>query len=230
MSLLAVAERLGLSTNIEFNETGQPVPLDAEEVTSCACDQVVLVVGDSLEAGTGTLYITSRRVIWRSASTDTPSVALTYHQVMMHAISKDLSAFPKPCIYLQLDEGSEDMMQQEAEDEEPEAEDEAVSAELRLVPLDSNKIEELFKALCDCAALNPDPEIEGEGDFFFDETEIMAGIDDTTRAEIMAARMEGLNADGELNELVGEDPGRFEDAEEEEEEVVNGTAPASNGH
>jgi hypothetical protein len=31
---------------------------------------------------------------------------------------------------------------------------------------------------------------EGEGDFFFNEDEVMAGLDDTTRAELMAARIE----------------------------------------
>ena len=31
---------------------------------------------------------------------------------------------------------------------------------------------------------------EGEGDFFFDESEVYAGLDETTRAQVMAARMQ----------------------------------------
>ena len=41
---------------------------------------------------------------------------------------------------------------------------------------------------------------DGEGDFFFDEAEVMAGVDADTRAAMMAARMQGLAADGEAGE------------------------------
>jgi hypothetical protein len=49
----------------------------------------------------------------------------------MHAIARDTEAFPKPCVYIQLDEGSVGMGA-EAEDGEDEEEDD--TAELRLVP------------------------------------------------------------------------------------------------
>jgi hypothetical protein len=61
---------------------------------------------------------------------------LAFFQVMMHAISRDPSAFSKPCLYLQLDEGSEDM---NADEEEEEEEEEEVSAEVRLVPSEDSK-------------------------------------------------------------------------------------------
>lgn len=49
----------------------------------------------------------------------------------MHAVARDTEAFPKPCVYIQLDEGSVGMGAEAEEDEEEEDEE---SAELRLVP------------------------------------------------------------------------------------------------
>jgi len=48
----------------------------------------------------------------------------------MHAIARDTEAFPKPCVYIQLDEGSVGMGPEDDEEEDEEEE----SAELRLVP------------------------------------------------------------------------------------------------
>eukprot|EP00983_Pelagomonas_calceolata_P080778 1155299-Pelagomonas_calceolata.AAC.2 len=92
-------------------------------------------------------------------------------------------------------------------------------------------VDEIFKLLCDYAALNPDSDAEadGEGDFYFDEAEVYAGLDEATRAQVMAARMQGslgledvheaedeYNAQ-EMGELDGIDDSRFEDDEDEEE-------------
>lgn len=55
----------------------------------------------------------------------------------------------------------------------------------------------------------------GEGDFFFDEAEVMAGLDEPTRAALMAARMAGMGVDedGELGV-----PGAVEEGDEDMEE------------
>jgi nucleotide-sensitive chloride channel 1A len=165
-----------------------------------------------------------------SSSSDAPPrtiLALGYPQIVMHAISRD----PKPCIYLQLEDDNEgdfigaadgaQALATEADEEEEEEEGE-VNPEIRIVPSDPASVEEIFKALCECAALNPDPEEEGEGDFYFDEGEVMKGLDDETKAALLASRAEGMEIDAEeeLEELVGDDPGRFE----EDEEEVNGVA------
>lgn len=47
----------------------------------------------------------------------------------MHAVSRDPAAFARPCVYLQLDEGSQDMCAEEEGEEEEEP-----TAELRLIP------------------------------------------------------------------------------------------------
>lgn len=51
----------------------------------------------------------------------------------MHAVSRDAEAFGRPCVYIQLDEGSEHGMPAAA-DEGEEEEEEELTAELRLVP------------------------------------------------------------------------------------------------
>lgn len=81
-------------------------------------------------------------------------MAIGYRQIIMHAISRDAQSFAQPCIYLQLDEG--DMMDDAADDDE-----EMLSPEVRLVPEHAQLIEGIFKTLCDCAALNPDTDVEG---------------------------------------------------------------------
>lgn len=68
----------------------------------------------------------------RRADGEAPSVlGITYQQIVMHAVSTDPDLSSRPCIYLQLDEGSEGMPD---EDEDEEC---VVPAELRFVPLDA---------------------------------------------------------------------------------------------
>lgn len=69
----------------------------------------------------------------RGADGEAPSVlGITYQQIVMHAVSTDPELSSRPCIYLQLDEGSEGMPDEEEDDEES-----VVPAELRFVPLDA---------------------------------------------------------------------------------------------
>ncbi|GLC40100.1 hypothetical protein PLESTB_001942900 [Pleodorina starrii] len=232
-SIAAAARKLGVDTDVSLTEARDVVleTADEEELTS-KCPGVDFVLGDDMNAGAGVLHLTTRRVVWVSSQPSGPAFALRYQQIMMHAISRDPTSYAKPCIYLQLDEGSEDMgMGGAGGDGEEEEEEEQVSAEVRLVPAEDAKVDEIFKVLCDCAALNPDSEVEGEGDFFFDEAEVMAGLDPQTRAAVIADRLEeGMDLDDQgegeamengtredLEQLVGNDPSRFEDDEEEDE-------------
>ncbi|PNW75717.1 hypothetical protein CHLRE_12g538150v5 [Chlamydomonas reinhardtii] len=241
-NIAAAANKLDIETDVSLTEAREVVldTADEEELSSKYQD-VEFVLGDDLNAGKGVLHLTTRRVVWVSSAAGGPALALRYPQIVMHAVSRDPSSYSRPCIYLQLDEGSEDMdMGGGEEDEEGEEGAGDVSAEVRLVPGDESKVDDMFKVLCDCAALNPDSEVEGEGDFFFDEAEVMAGLDPAIRAEVMAERLAGGMelADGEegeeggsgapedLQALVGDDPSRFEDDDEEEEGAPQ---PASNG-
>ncbi|EFJ48103.1 hypothetical protein VOLCADRAFT_120923 [Volvox carteri f. nagariensis] len=233
----SVARKLDIDTNVSLTEARDVVlDTDDEEELKCKCPDIELVLGANLSAGSGVLHLTTRRVVWVPGSQASgPALAMRYRQLMVHAISRDPASYPRPCIYLILDKGSEDMMDGEEDSNEDEGEE--VAAEVRLIPAEESKIDEIFKVLCECAELNPDSEVEGEGDFFFDEAEVMAGLDPQTRAAVMAERLEGamdLGEDGEgqeavengaredFEQLVGDDPSRFEDEEDEEEQEPNG--------
>ncbi|KAG2422689.1 hypothetical protein HXX76_015853 [Chlamydomonas incerta] len=241
-NIAAAANKLDIETDVSLTEARELVldTADEEELSSKYQD-VDFVLGDDMNAGKGVLHLTTRRVVWVSSAAGGPAFALRYPQIVMHAVSRDPSSYSRPCIYLQLDEGSEDMDVGGGDDEEEEEGAADVSAEVRLVPGDESKVDDMFKVLCDCAALNPDSEVEGEGDFFFDEAEVMAGLDAGTRAAVMAERLaEGMElADGEeegangapedLQELVGDDPSRFEDDDDDEEAGAGAPRAAGNG-
>jgi hypothetical protein len=76
-----------------------------------------------------------RRLIWVAAAAvgdSSSSLSCSYRQISMHAVSRDAEAFGRSCVYIQLDEGSEQGMAADGDDEEEEEED--LTAELRLVP------------------------------------------------------------------------------------------------
>mmetsp|Transcript_30432 Transcript_30432/g.78935 ORF Transcript_30432/g.78935 Transcript_30432/m.78935 type:complete len:190 (+) Transcript_30432:176-745(+) len=108
----------------------------------------------------------------------------------MHAVSRDTSSFPRPCIYMQLAaehkfkddrptrafapmevgaSAANGVNEDDSEEEEEEEEDQP--QEVRLVPLGvegeplSAALDSLFQALSECAALNPDDDCDdGEDD------------------------------------------------------------------
>uniref|UniRef100_A0A383VXT1 Methylosome subunit pICln n=1 Tax=Tetradesmus obliquus TaxID=3088 RepID=A0A383VXT1_TETOB len=238
VDLKAYCQRLGLDWGCQLDEGGQPV-LDAEadEQLSSSFANVGLAIGDSGNSvGSGTLFVTTRRIVWvaaaagdSSSSSSGSSLSCSYRQISMHAVSRDAEAFRRPCVYIQLDEGSEHGMA--AADEGEEEEEEELTAELRLVPAEEAAVEAIFSKLCECSALNPDSDVEDEAgaQLFFDEAEVLAGLPDEQRAAVLAARAEGALGlgDGEeddLDELMADDPDRFEDDEEGEEAGTAGGA------
>ncbi|CAI5477692.1 unnamed protein product [Closterium sp. Yama58-4] len=167
---------------LEPGEEGEP-----GEVLLHSQPDVGLVLGESDVDESGNLYITSKRVVWHS--THTPhGIAVSLVDLSMHAISRDLEAYPKPCIYTQRL---------------------SLVSEMRLVPRDEAALDAIFKALCDSAALNPDPEgaeQELEGDWYYNEDEVLRN------ARVV---------------LPEGDPDQFEDADEDEEEEGAGAAAGS---
>merc|ERR1740139_851240 len=140
--------------------------------------------------------ITSRRVVWLPSNGQqrVQGFSLFYQAIAMHAVSRDVSDFPHPCLYVQLDaeqnisEVSDALRQAggagEAPAEGEEAEDEVEPVdyqEMRLVPAAPSDaaLDAMFKAMSEGAALNPDPD-DGEGGdddgFFPDEDELLAGV------------------------------------------------------
>ena len=96
------------------------------------------------DAGMGTLYITTRNIIFHSNENE--CITIDYPTIVIHAISRGENdrLVRKPCIYCQL----ELINQSDGSDVVP---------EMRIVPNDDGCLDELFIALNECAALNPDP-------------------------------------------------------------------------
>jgi nucleotide-sensitive chloride channel 1A len=137
----------------------------------------------------------------------------------MHAIATDPESVHRPCMYLQLDQEVSDDGGSGGEDED--GSPARPLPELRLVPADPAALDLLFAALCAGAERNPDGDAEeGQGSLFFDQDEALAG------AAGAALRMSG----DDVGDLVGGDPGRFDDPDdggedkyEEDEEAEAGT-------
>eukprot|EP00823_Brevimastigomonas_motovehiculus_P008417 TRINITY_DN76_c7_g1_i1.p1 TRINITY_DN76_c7_g1~~TRINITY_DN76_c7_g1_i1.p1 ORF type:complete len:222 (+),score=92.56 TRINITY_DN76_c7_g1_i1:77-742(+) len=103
--------------------------------------------------GKGTLYITSKNVIWISSDKSDFGYSFDYPFLSLHAISRDSESFKSPCIYCQFDIG----------------EDEEKVSEARFVPSDDKHLDELFEAFSKAAEMNPDPVKEGDNEEGGDE-------------------------------------------------------------
>jgi hypothetical protein len=147
--------------------------------------------------GVGSLYITNKHVIWLSDEDIQKGISIDFPYITLHAVCRDTNLFPLPCIYCQLD--SEELR------------------ELRFVPIDSSNLYEIYQAFCEGAALNPDLEQEGEGDFVFNPEEVAAGLEQAmeTAAFDMGELHDSLDGDNQFA-----DP----EAEEEEEEAERQSA------
>lgn len=223
------AEALGLQLAERDAASGGPV-LDDGETVLHTFERLQLVVGAAADQGDGTLFITEGRIIWLSADATRQGYACGFPTVAMHAVVADDESGNRPCLYLQLDNGDDEegggaVSASGSEDEEGEEEEE-LSPELRLVPADASQLDALFQAFCEGAERNPDHSEGSEdedapsgGAFFYDQDAALAGV---------AAASLGF---ADVEELVGADPGRFEDAEgdDEYEEFGGEEQPKANG-
>lgn len=106
------------------------------------------------------LYLTEREVGFYSAERS-KTLVVPYPTISLHAISRTESG-AVPCIYCQLDDCS---------DPEAEADEEREAVELRIVPEDPTRLDEIFEVLSACASLHPSvmPPDEDENEGFFGE-------------------------------------------------------------
>lgn len=83
--------------------TQQPQAADEEQPLLELADVELTYGGRANAEGTGTLLISSRRVSWEAAGGQGAGrVEVEVPSVTLHAISKDPSSFPKPCLYCQV--------------------------------------------------------------------------------------------------------------------------------
>ncbi|KTF82459.1 hypothetical protein cypCar_00024935 [Cyprinus carpio] len=118
---------------------------------------------DGKRLGSGTLFVAEAHLSWFDGSG--MGFCLEYPSISLHAISRDLSAFPEEHLYVmvtaELDDEAEAEQQDKASDDEEsdsDSEDSGTITEIRFVPSDKAALEPMFSAMCDCQALHPDPD------------------------------------------------------------------------
>ncbi|KAJ2608225.1 Methylosome subunit pICln [Coemansia sp. RSA 1365] len=119
--------------------------------------------------GTGTLYICEPQLVF-FCKKEKRGFSLNYQNIVIHAVSKEPEKAAH--LYCQLDCqlpgivngcNSTNGNTHGSEDEDSEQDDETEDfAEIRFYPEDPQILDELFKAMCECAALNPDVEEDSE--------------------------------------------------------------------
>lgn len=140
---------------------------------------IAAIVGGK-DLGLGTLYVAESRLSWFDRAG--MGFSLEYPSISLHAISRDLHAYPQEHLYVMvngnLTEGPSETTTAEDEEEEEEEdsddEDSEPITEIRFVPSDSAALQPLFSAMCDCQALHPDPDDEDSEEDFEDEYDVEA--------------------------------------------------------
>jgi len=156
--------------------TCSPGALGDGEYLVLEVGQVTLSVGEE-SFGEGTLRVTSARILWKKggekegAGKGAASMAasgeeegeeeeytLQYQRVVLHAVCRDVEAFPVPCMYLQVTSvgsvagpaGNDDEME---------------TLDVYFAPHTPTSLDDMFTAMTKCAELHPDAaeELGGEG-------------------------------------------------------------------
>ncbi|GAQ85444.1 hypothetical protein KFL_002350190 [Klebsormidium nitens] len=198
---------------------GPPLDTDNGEELRYSQPNVAIALGEGRQEEIGTLHITTRRLIWFSQSDQGRNYAVDFPSLILHAISRNPEAYPRPCIYTQIDSGVEKEEDSE-EDVDGHSEggitDLSSVSEMRLIPEDASVLDHLFSVMSECAELNPDPEAEDEdeeGEFFYDEDEVRG---DESRAAALD-HFDSLLQAPQQGDEVASDPHRFDDADEDED-------------
>ncbi|KAL4346955.1 hypothetical protein GQ457_17G026040 [Hibiscus cannabinus] len=147
------------------NGAGEPV-LDTDNGEELVHVQpsVSVALGNRAPESPGTLYITTRQVVWLSDLDRAKGYAVDFLSLSLHAVSRDPEAYSSPCIYTQI-ETEDDEAEDESEDSDSECSevlDLSKIREMRLIPSDASQLDTLFQVFCECAELNPEPIEEEE--------------------------------------------------------------------
>lgn len=153
------------------------------------------------------------RLVWLP-SDGTPGMAVPIPSIALHAISTDRDGPPAVVALLDDGEGGSDGGDCDDDDDAPPS-----APELRFVPHDppssssSPTADAIFAALCECAALNPDPALaaegaDGAGDWLTDADAVAAAVASGGGADPLAS----LPVDA-LDALLASQAARFADAD-----------------
>ncbi|KAM7491728.1 hypothetical protein LguiA_034649 [Lonicera macranthoides] len=228
---------LGIRTFTERvgDGAGEPV-LDSDNGEELMHVQqgVSIVLANRPPESPGTLYITTKQVVWLSDVDRAKGYAVDFLSVSLHAVSRDPEAYPSPCLYTQIETGAEDDGSDSSDSESNETLDLSRITEMRLVLSDPSQLDNLFEVFCECAELNPEPieeeEVEHNWVFSADQMEDMTavpGVEDSEwNGSIDPSNAIGCsNGDHDLARTVLElhiNDQRFEDPEEMESDGNSG--------
>uniref|UniRef100_I3IYX7 Methylosome subunit pICln n=1 Tax=Oreochromis niloticus TaxID=8128 RepID=I3IYX7_ORENI len=124
-------------------------------------------VMDGQRLGCGTLYVAETRLSWFDSSG--LGFSLEYPSIGLHAISRDVSAYPQEHLYVMV---NGKLNSEKAADDDDDDHD-GSSDEIRFVPSDKAALESMFSAMCECQALHPDPEDDdSDNDFEGEEYDV----------------------------------------------------------
>ncbi|GFZ15224.1 nucleotide-sensitive chloride conductance regulator (ICln) family protein [Actinidia rufa] len=172
VGLRLVTERVGAGAGVPVLDSG-----NGEELIHVQ-PGVSIILANRPPDSPGTLYVSSKQVVWLSDVDRAKGYAVDFLSVSLHAVSRDPEAYPSPCIYTQIDTDTEDGDESESSDSENnETLDLSKITEMRLVPSDPNQLDMLFEIFCKCAEMNPEPveeEEEGRHNWIFSADQ-MAG-------------------------------------------------------
>ncbi|XP_059629486.1 chloride conductance regulatory protein ICln [Cornus florida] len=192
---------------------------------------VSLVLGNHPPESHGTLYISTKQVMWLSDVDRAKGYAVDFLSVSLHAVSRDPEAYSSPCIYAQIDTEAEDNDMDGSDSECSETLDLSKIKEMRIVPSDPSQLDTLFEIFCRCAELNPEPieEEEEEHNWIFSadqmEHEDLDGDDSEWHLSQNPTSSIGYSNGDDLARNVLElqiNDHRFEDAEEMDKDSDSG--------
>jgi len=192
--------------------TGPP-QVDPQLLHKAQADTYFVFEGEELSEtpeNAGMLFISESVVAWWSQGSNR-GFELDYSTIVLHAVCRDTTHFPRPCLYCQLDFGIEGQAE----------------IELRIVPADATTLDGLFVAMSECQALNPDPEdmddYEDDGNgAYADADEEASGVygrdddyadEDTGPGGDVELTAEGKATMDRLNNLIVTDPNGFGQAD-----------------
>ncbi|XP_063682338.1 methylosome subunit pICln-like [Bolinopsis microptera] len=168
------------------------------------------------ELGCGRLYVAETNIVWIRDG-DEVGFKLNYRQLIAHAISKDVSVYPMPCVYMLYENVGEPQSPNSSDDEE----EEEGNIEIRIAPHNENQVQRIYQAISDGQLLHPDDDEESDsGD---DQGFTPGGLAISNQIRFDSDGQLLVNRDNEqemedgniIHELTPEESRRFEDMEED---------------
>lgn len=173
----------------------------------------IRVIMDKKDLGQGTLFISENTFSWQQ--TCDSGFTVSYTDISLHAISKDINVYPKECLYVMLDgyisrpgNGTNSEQNNDGSDNDISEDEESQTnvTEILLVPeedeeTNSRVIKEMYENIKICQELNPDPEYMEEEEDDDDDHLYEDAEDETEEGLSERQQPERGGGDADVDEL-----------------------------